>query len=89
MSIIQRFEWIISLFDAGESPSKIKGHLVAMREEMEAYSKAADEQSGREQAHLNREAELLGVISNLQAFKAKVDSEDSDLLSGFSPPSQQ
>jgi hypothetical protein len=38
MNIIERLDFIIGLLDAGKSSAEIKGHLIAIREEIEAYA---------------------------------------------------
>jgi hypothetical protein len=42
MNVIQRLDLVIELVDAGKPPSDIKGHLVAIKEQVEAYAKDAD-----------------------------------------------
>jgi hypothetical protein len=67
MNIVEHLDRAIAALDAGAPPVEIKGHLVSMREQMEAYDEAT-------QKHLQEIADLKKACAQrdelLAAYKA-------------------
>ena len=82
MKLVEHLEFVINL--VGKAPdSEIKGHLIAMREEVSGYEAAATNQAKFDEEQSKKDKEIF----DLKAEIARRDSDDSDGFSGFPPPS--
>lgn len=61
MNILKRLDMAISLLESGKSSAEIKGHLVAIREEIEANSHIMVEHAKLKKAHTALQKKHLGL----------------------------